>query len=157
MGAPFAFPVPVCQIRSDLVSFAQNPSFLVPLACPIRRPPSSAHNAAHKPSHRPAPTCSQAPKTAHKHKEERNGAPGRRPQHRRPQAQEDACNAHKRPQAQTAQNSPQVPARKNSRIKTTTLREHRPQRPARTPLTCEYLRPFDRLMDKVSRVGVGPF
>ena len=129
---------------------AQSPSFLVPLACPnaitalpfqrpIRRP--SAHNAAHKPSHRPAPTCSQAPKTAQ--------AQGRAPATALP---EDARNtdAHKpkkkpatptsaRRPKQTAQNSPQVPTRKNSRIKTTTPRKMRPQRPARTPLTCEYL------------------
>ena len=47
-----------------------------------------------------------------------------------------------RPQAPAGPNSTKLPAsarKEDSRIKTTTLREHRPQRPARTPLTCEYL------------------
>ena len=109
--------------------------FIFGLAAPRQAPPQTGAHMLTSPQN-----CPQARKGA------RNGAPGRRPQHRRPQAQEEACNAHKRPQAQTAQNSPQVPTRKNSRIKTTTPRkmrpqaqEHRPQRPARTPLTCEYL------------------
>ena len=116
LGAPR---LPKQPAHNSLTFSTQAPTTLPTSPATDRRP------HAHKPPRLPAST--------------RKSARNRRPQHRRPQAQEDARNAHKRPQAQTDSTKVSAGAHKeDSRIKTTTPRkmrpqaqEHRPQRQER--------------------------